>query len=120
MPPVGQGLQRVHPHDEIQRRLIAIGLAQGHQRVYGVRRPATVQFQARGLEAGIIDDGQLHHPVPIVPRGVRVAHIQGRYAGRHKKHPIQRQPYPHLLGNGQVSDVDGVERSTHNPQAGGS
>ena len=86
--------------------------AQGVDRV---RRPGTVDLQARAREAGVARDRRLDHRDTVLGGRDRPPWLVRRRGGGHEDHPLETERLPRLLGDDQVAVVDRVERAAEDP-----
>ena len=109
---------RVGTRDEHEFDVVGIVRTQLAQRVDGVGVAAALDLHRAHVESGIALGREAAHGKPVVRgRDIAVA-LEDGAAGGNEHHRIEPVRLAHLLGAGQMPDVDGVEGAAHDSQPG--
>ena len=108
-------LQRVRPGDEVQLGLIAVLFAQVAKGVDGVGGPAAVDVHPARGEPRVRGGRDHRHQVPVLRRAHLLVGFLPGLAGRHEHDLVQPEASGHFTGRNQVTVVDGIEGTAHDP-----
>src|SRR5438105_7258539 len=85
--------------------------AQVSKRVNGVARLGQMKFYIAHIQFIIISDGRLHHVIPIKLMKQTLAWLERILRRDYKPDFIQVGIFGHDIGNSQMTNVNGIERS---------
>src|SRR5690606_10357164 len=77
----------------------------------GVTRFGKVEFNVRDVEFVIVGNGSLDHIVPIKFMKQSLGRLKRVLRGHHEPHLVEVGRFNHDVGDNEMSDVDGIERS---------
>ena len=116
--PVRQVREGVAADDEVELVVQALG-GERCQRVGGVRRTLAGEFDVADAEGVVVFDGELQHREAVGSVGDRAVRLPPRFARGHEQHEIEVQRGARVLGEHEVSDMDGVECTAEDAYAHG-
>ena len=83
----------------------------------GVGDALAIDLESTCVESGVCRRGKQRHRISVLSIGNRGILLKRRGAGRHEQDEVKRKRLPRLLRSYQVTEMDGIEGSTHNPQS---
>src|SRR3989441_10745115 len=88
------------------------------QSVHRVRRTGPAQLDVGDGEARMLVDGEGGHPIAMLDRRQLGGGLVGRLGRRHKKDPVEAERFTDVVGEKEVSEMDGVEGASEDADRG--
>ena len=107
---------RIRPNHEIERHVVGIVLAHFAQRVDRERIALAIGFDCAHVKMWIVGNSQANHFDAIMRICNVLVFLEHGSPCGDEQHGVEVECLTHFLGNGQMSDMYGIERTAHDAE----